>query len=263
MFLLSVLFLSCSAATLYAGGNPQSSGAGKQPYPAGRKPSRIQEEVRGDEFVAQKQYGDAIEVYQGLLREYPRDPVLLNKIGIAFHQQLNMREAKRYYDRAVRADPKYASAVNNLGAIEYQRKNYKKAVRDYNKAIALDAAVPSYYSNLGYAYISMKQFEPAMAAFRKAIELDPTVFEQRGQAGTVLMERSIENRGEFFFYLAKSFAQTGNAEMCAKNLRKSRDEGYQHVASVKTDPAFAAVRDNPLVREILDSLTPPGAQPKT
>ncbi len=264
MILLFSLFLLGSAQTARAGEDAQtSSGGQKEQLATTRKPSRIQEEMRGDEFAGQKKYSDAVGVYQGLLREYPRDAVLLNKIGIAYHQQLNMREAKRYYDRAVHADPKYASAINNLGAVEYQRKSYKKAIRDYNKAIALDPNVGSYYSNLGYAYASMKQFDPAIAAFRKAIEIDPTVFEQHGQSGTILMERSIEDRGQFFFYLAKSFAQAGNAEQCAQYLRKSRDEGYKLVINAKTDPAFAAVRENPLVKEVLDSLTPSGAKPKS
>ena len=212
--------------------------------------------MRGDALVEQKQYSDAIGIYQELLRAYPRDAILLNKIGITYHQQLNMREAKRYYNRALHADPKYASAVNNLGTVEYQRKNYKKAVRQYNKAISLDPLVGSFYSNLGCASLGLNQFDAAIAAFRKAIEIDPTLFEQRGQSGTILMERSVDDRGQFFFYLAKSYAQAGDAEHCASYLRKSRDEGYKLVGTAKTDPAFASVRENPLVKDILDSLTP-------
>jgi tetratricopeptide (TPR) repeat protein len=257
---VSALFMPGSSLPVLAA--PQTAaGAQKQQFSATPKSSREAEIQRGDTFIAAKQYSDAIGVYRGLLRAYPRDAVLLNKIGIAYHQELNMREAKRYYERAVKADPKYASAINNLGAVEYQRKSYKQAIRNYNKAIALDPGVGSFYSNLGYAYMSLKQFEPAIAAFRKAIEVDPTVFEQHGQAGTVLMERSIEDRGQFFYYVAKSFAQVGDAERCAQYLRKSRDERYKLVANAKTDPAFAGVRDNPAVKEILDSLDTSATKP--
>lgn len=262
-FLFASFMPGAAQAATVREGQQTSSDAQKQQIAATRKGSRIQEEVRGDGFVADKQYSDAIAVYQGLLQEHPRDAVLLNKIGIAYQQQHDMRDAKRYYDRAIKADPKYASAFNNLGAIEYDSKRYKKAIRDYNKAIALDPGVGSFYSNLGYAYMSTKEVEPAMAAFRKAIAIDPGVFEQHGQAGTILMERSIEDRAQFFYYLAKSFAQAGDAEHCANYLRKARDEGYKLIANVKTDPAFAAVRENPLVKEILDSLTPPDAKPNS
>lgn len=262
IFISFAVLIPISALSLYAAKVPQAAaGAQQQRFAATPKPSRIQEELRGDALIEQKQYSDAIAVYQGLLRAYPRDPVLLNKIGIAYHQELNMREAKRYYERALHADPKYASAVNNLGTVEYQRKNYRKAVRQYNKAIAIDPKVGSFYSNLGYSALSLKQFDTAIAAFRKAIQIDPALFEHRSQFGTVLMERSVEDRGQFFFYLAKSFAQSGDAERCASYLRKSRDEGYKLVASAKTDPAFAPVRENPLVKDILDRLTAVAAKP--
>ena len=268
VFIFSLLLLCCTSQPALAGNKsavrPLSRLFFQQPPLAAKpKTSRIQAELRGDILVQEKQYSDAIAAYQELLRDYPRDAALLNKIGIAYHQELNMREAKRYYERAVHSDPKYASAINNLGALEYQRKNYKKAIRQYDKAIAADPKVSSFYSNLGYARMGLKQFDAASAAFRIAIALDPTLFEQRGQSGTVLMERSVEDRGQFFFYLAKSFAQSGDAERCANYLRKSRDEGYKLVAVAKTDPAFASVRENPLVKEILDSLTPEGARPKS
>lgn len=260
-FILSAFVWCAPAVVAGTAGGAQTSG--KQPGKSTAKPSRIQEELRGDGLAEQKQFADAIHVYQQLLRDYPRDPVLLNKIGIAFHQELNIREAKRYYERAVHADPKYASAFNNLGALEYQRKDFKKAAQQYNKAIAIDPKVASYYSNLFYAYISTKQFGPASVAFRKAIEIDPAVFEQHGQSGTVLMERTTENRGQFFFYMARSYAQSGIAEKCAQYLRKSRDEGYKLVGAAKTDPAFASVREDPLVKDILDSLTPAAKPPST
>lgn len=246
-----------------AGHSAQAASSTQQQFAATPKPSRIQEELRGDALAAEKQYSDAIGVYQGLLRAYPRDAVLLNKIGIAYHQELNMREAKRYYERAVQADPKYASVVNNLGTIEYQRKNYKKAIRLYNKAIAMGPVTGSFYSNLGYAYFSIKQYEPSMTAFRKAIEIDPALFEEHSQSGTVLMERSVEDHAKFFYYVAKSFAQSGDARRCASYLRKARDEGYKQVAAAKTDPAFAAVRNDPEVKEFLDSLTTAEVRPKS
>ena len=258
---LSAFVFGASAFVAGAVGGAQSSSA--RPGTTTPKVSRIQEELRGDSLVEQKQFSDAIRVYQQLLRDYPRDATLLNKIGIAFHQELNTHEARRYYERAVHADPKYASAFNNIGTLEYQRKNYKKAVLQYNKAIAIDPKIGSFYSNLAYACMGQKRFDAAIAAFRKAYEIDPSVFEQHGQAGTVLMERSVDDRGQLFFYLAKSFAQAGDAAHCADYLRKSRDEGYKLVGTAKTDPAFASVRENPLIKDILDSLTPAAKPPSS
>jgi Tfp pilus assembly protein PilF len=260
-FILSAFVFCFPAVVAETAGGAQTSG--KQPGTSTPKPSRIQEELRGDNLAEQKQFADAIRVYHQLLRDYPRDATLMLKIGNAFLEELNTLEARRYYERAAHADPKDARAFNNLGALEYHRKNYKKAVQHYNKAIAIDPQVGSFYSNLGYAWLGQKRFEAAIAAFRKAIQIDPSVFEKHGQSGTVLMERSVEDRGQFFFYLAKSFAESGDAARCADYLRKSRDEGYKLVSAAKTDPAFASVREDPLVKDILDSLTPEAKSPSS
>ncbi len=211
---------------------------------------------RAELLMSRKQYGEALEIYQTLLVGDPKNPALLNKAGIACQQQLDFKNAKRYYERAIKIDPKFNVAINNLGTVYYQFRKYKRAVREYKKALSLDPESGSFYSNLGYAYFSLKEYDNAMAAFRRALELDPGLFERRNTAGSLLMERTVGDRGLFFFYLAKSYAQMNNAQRCAEYLRKSRDEGYKQVATAKTDPAFATVRENPLVKEVLDSLTP-------
>ncbi len=211
-------------------------------------------EDRADAMMAQKLYSDALAAYKALLVKQPQSAGLQNKIGIAYHHLLKFSDAKRYYQLALRTDPTLASAANNIGTIYYQQKKYKKAIKEYQHAIKIGPELASFDSNLGYAFFGDKQYDPAMLAFRRALQLDPTVFERHSLTGTSLMERSVEDRGLFFFFLAKSYAQMGNAERCAQYLRKARDEGFNKMATVKTDPAFASVRDNPLVKQVLENL---------
>src|SRR4051794_18360409 len=71
-------------------------------------------EMRGDIFMARKMYREAIEAYA----EGPKDSsVLVNKTGIAYHQLLEMAQARRLYERAIKLDPKYSEAINNLGTV--------------------------------------------------------------------------------------------------------------------------------------------------
>ena len=46
-------------------------------------------------------------------------PVIVNKIGIAYHQMMNLDLARKHYERAVKLDPKYSEAINNLGTVYY------------------------------------------------------------------------------------------------------------------------------------------------
>ena len=112
--------------------------------------------------------------------------------------------------------------------------------------------MPVLYSNLGYAYFGDKKYEQSMASFHQALVLDPQFFEHNGgRNGSVLQDRSVSDRGRFYFMLAKSFAQSGNVERCIVYLRKAKDEGYAALATVKADPDFAAMLKNPAIQEIL------------
>lgn len=225
---------------------------------------RETEEMHADLLMARKEYSAAAAAYEKILQTDPRNPGLLNRIGIAYHQQMQLKQAQRYYERALKVDKNFASAYNNLGTIEYQRKKYRKAIKQYQKALAIQADVATFHSNLGYAYFGDKKYELAMAAFHKAIELDPQVFERSSRSGSLLMDRSVEQRGLFYFFLAKSYAVLGDAPHCAEYLRKARDEGYKGLDTAKTDPAFAAVLRDPGVRSILQlPLLPENPPPET
>ena len=45
----------------------------------------------------------------------PESAVIWNKIGIAYHQLLQLNLAKKNYEHALKLDPKYSEAINNLG----------------------------------------------------------------------------------------------------------------------------------------------------
>src|SRR5882762_7494284 len=197
-----------------------------------------------------------------LADQNPRNPVYLNKLGIALHQQAALGAALKYYERASKVDPSYADAQNNIGTIWYQRKKYGRAIKAYQKAITIrnDMAVP--HSNLGYAYFGDKKYVQAISSFRQALALDPQLFEHNSsRSGSILQDRSVGDRGRFYFLLAKSFAEAGNLERCLLYLRKAKDEGYKELSAVKSDPSFAAALKDPAIQEVLAPKPPDSTQP--
>ncbi len=212
----------------------------------------LTDEQLADLCMARKEYREAAQLYKRLTDKSPRNPVYLNKLGIALHQQTALGPALKYYKRAVKVDPQYADAENNIGTIWYQRKKYGKAIKAYHKAIALRNDMAVLYSNLGYAYFGEKKYEESIGAFRQALALDPQLFEHSGsRSGSVLQDRTVDDRGRFYFLLAKSFAEVGNYERCLIYLRKAKDDGYKAMGEVKSDPAFAAFVKEPGIQEIL------------
>jgi tetratricopeptide (TPR) repeat protein len=212
----------------------------------------LTDEQMGDLYMVRKQYREAAGMFKKLSDQEPRNPVYLNKLGIALHQQEALGLALKYYERAIKVDPRYADAENNVGTIWYQRKKYEKAVKAYQKAIAIKSDMAVLYSNLGYAYFGDKKYEQAILAFRQALTLDPQLFEHNGsRSGSILQDRSVEDRGRFYYMLAKSYAQAGDLDRCIHYLRKAKDEGYKQFADIKKDPAFGAALKDPAVQELL------------
>ena len=89
-------------------------------------------ETRGDIFMARKMYREAIETFREGL---PKDPVLLNKIGIAYHQMMQLDNARKSYEQALKLKPNYVEAMNNLGTVYYAQKSFRRAISWYNKAL--------------------------------------------------------------------------------------------------------------------------------
>ena len=202
----------------------------------------LTEEQRADIYMARKQYREAAELY---LQIKPQTHVLLNKAGIANHQLGNLNVAKKLYERAVKMKKDYAEAINNLGAVYYAQRNYRKATKQYEKALKYSPYSASMYSNLGTAYFARKKYKQASEAYAQALQLDPDVFEPRGSGGTLLQERSVEERAKFNFYLAKSYAKVGLLDRAFIYMRKALEYGFKDKDKFLEDDDFKALRELP------------------
>ena len=207
--------------------------------------AEITAEKRGDIFVARKMYREAVDSYQQALREFPRDARLYNKLGISYHRQEMFGQARRSYEEASRLDAKYSEAINNLGTIYFAERRYKKAQRTYEKALKLTPDSAAVYSNLGTALFARRRYKQATAIYMKALELDPSVFENGGRGGTTLQDRSVEERGKYYYYLAQAFAENGHYVRSVIYLRRSIEEGYGKAKRADQDPAFKAMYELP------------------
>jgi tetratricopeptide (TPR) repeat protein len=215
-----------------------------------------------DILMARKDYREAAFSYKRMVDENPRNAIYWNKLGIALHQQSDLASALKSYQQAVKVNPKYADAQNNIGTIWYQRKKFGKAIRAYERALKMRNDMAVLYSNLGYAYFGEKKYEESIGAFRHALAIDPQLFEHSSsRAGSVLQDRSVSDRGRFYFLLAKSFAEAGNFERSLLYLRKAKEEGFASLSQVKSDPSFSAMLQLSETQEILAPKAPDAPLP--
>ncbi len=205
-------------------------------------------EQRGDIFMARKMYREAVEVYQ----QGPADSAILaNKIGIAYHQMTFLPQARKQYERAQRLDAKYSEAINNLGTVYYAQKSYRKAISQYRKALALTPGSASIHSNLGTAFFARKKYKEAFDEYQTALSLDPEVFEHRNSHGVLLQERSVDERAKFHFYLAKTYAKSGQTDRALMYIRKAIEEGFKERTKFAEDSDFQAMRQLPEFQDLM------------
>ncbi len=211
------------------------------------KPEELTPERRADIYMARKMYREAIEVYKKL----PESAVSLNKIGIAYHQLMDLRTAERYYKRAMKADRTYAEAVNNLGTVYYAKRSYRRAVGQYKKALKLSPESASIYSNLGTAYFARKKYKAAVEAYQEALRIDPEVFEHKASFGIMLRETNIEERAKFHYFLAKSYAKAGLTDKALLSIRRSLENGFKDKQKYLEEAEFESLRELPEFKELM------------
>jgi tetratricopeptide (TPR) repeat protein len=225
----------------------EDSKTGQTPAAAPKPAQQISPEMRGDILMARKMYREAAEAY----KEGPKNAVLYNKTGISYHQMQELGAAERYYRLAIRANPEYSEAVNNLGTVYYARKSYRRAVAEYKKALRINPKSASIWSNLGTGYFARKDYQHAAEAYQEALMLDPEVFENRSTQGILLQERSVDERAKFHYFLAQSYAKAGQTDRALLNIRKAIEEGFKERKKMADDPAFAALKDLPEIKQLL------------
>lgn len=222
------------------------------PDPVRPNSEAITAEMRGDILMARKMYREAIEKYREIT---PATAILYNKIGIAYHQMLDLKAARQYYERAVLLNPKYAEAINNIGTVYYGKKNYGHAIKLYKQALKLSPQSASIYSNLGTGYFARRKYKDAVAAYEQAMALDPYVFDHHNTYGVLLQERAVDDLAKFHFYLAKVYAERGLKDQALVYIRKCLEEGFKDKKRFDEDPEFSVLHKLPEFQQLM-ALTP-------
>jgi len=248
MRLTATLLCTVLGLSLSVGAQEPSTPPAIPAAPSPPAPKTISPEMRGDIAMARKMYREAIEFYK---QAKPPTAVILNKLGIAHHQMMDLNGAKRYYEQSLKKNKQYPEAINNLGTVAYAQKSYRRAIGHYNRALKYAPNSASIYSNLGTAWFARKQYDKAFEAYQKALEIDPEVFEHRSTSGVLLQERTVEERAKFHFYLAKTYAAAGVFDRALLYIRKALEEGFKDKQKLVEDPAFASMKEMPEFQELL------------
>ena len=129
----------------------------------------------GATYDAQAKYGEAIKVYEKILKMKGQEGNLRAIINCAFDHEATgaFPKATKLLLTAHKLLPEDANIMVWLGDNMYFQKKWKSAEKWYKTAVRLDEK--SYYGwrGLGYALAQRKKYEDAINALEKAIEVKP------------------------------------------------------------------------------------------
>jgi len=182
-----------------------------------------------------------------------KSATLRNKLGLAELQAGQSDVARSDFEAAAKLHPKYADAFNNVGAVYFIQYKPGPAAKYFKKAVALDETRATFHANLGAAWFNQKKFERAINEYTRALELDPHVMEEHGRVGVSAQVTNTEERGKFYYMLAKLQAKRGDLDGCLVYLKKAKDNGYRGLGNVYKEEEFSRLWND----ERLTQLVPP------
>ena len=180
----------------------------------------------------------------------PRNPTLLNKLGISELKLGDRGPAKKHFSQALKADPKNISALINLGAVAYLDKKYKPSVKYLKQALELDESSAPAHLNLAEAWMGMGEVDRAMTEYARAIELDADILSE-SSSGISARVSTPEQRARVDYLIAKAYAKRGNLEGALEYLKRARDQHFADLSKVYKDQEFAQLWMDPRLEKIV------------
>lgn len=207
-------------------------------------------ETKGDLERIHSNYLLAISYYSQALRADPRNPKLLNKLGISELKIGDRHEARKHFSAALKADPRNISALNNLGAAYFLDKKYRNAIKYLKKALELDESSAPAHLNLAEAWMGLNEVDRAMVEYARAIELDADILSE-SESGVSARVSTPEQRARVNFLIAKAYAKRGNIDGALEYLRRAKDGRFPELGRVYKEQEFATLWTDPRLQQIV------------
>jgi len=241
-----------AAALAFAGPAWGSTDAGQRVVDV-KSMSVAELEKAGELCRIHKDYEGAIQYFREAVHKNRKSATLRNKLGLAELQAGQSDVARSDFEAAAKLNPKYADAFNNVGAVYYMQNKPGPAAKYFKKAVALDETRATFHVNLGAAWFNQKKLERAINEYTRALELDPQVMEEHSRIGVSAQVTNTEERGKFYYMLAKIQAKRGDLDGCLVCLKKAKDNGYRDLGNVYKEEEFSRLWSD----ERLAQLVPP------
>lgn len=133
----------------------------EEPPPASEQPSadeKYREAIlEGLRYYKNKRYLEAIQVFKGIIEQYPDSKEAHYMLGNAYFRKNMPDEALQEYNRVKLLDPTYIDAYENSGVIHANRGDFQKAIEEWKKILEIDPEREDIKKNIEKALKMMKE----------------------------------------------------------------------------------------------------------
>ena len=130
----------------------------------------------GNALYAQNKFPEAAAMLEKAvpLAKDKNLPIVLAKLGDAYHKARQFDKAADSFQKAIDLKPDEATYHNGLGNAYAEMGKIPEAAAEFKKAAELDPSQASrYYFNYGAVMYNIGKMDEAGEAFKKAVEIDP------------------------------------------------------------------------------------------
>ena len=181
----------------------------------------------------------AVEMSKKLIKEYPKELLPYNILGVCQETKGDLEGAVNSYQKAINVNPNIPELQFNLGAIFYAMNDNNGAIDHYKKAIKLNSNFTEAFFNLGVTYQSQNDYEIAINSYEQAVKSQPGFYEAIGNIGTIKqLQGKLEEAIIFFkkslailddargnYNIAGAYRDLGNLSSSIKHYRRAVEIG--------------------------------------
>ncbi len=119
-------------------------------------------------------YSDAIELFEQVLADDPRNPDILYNLGMCFTEIDRPDRAVTALTKSIEHNPKHANSYVALGYACFRLDDVDKAITHLRHALSLDPDNPYALRNLGGLYGKLGDLDESVAYLEKAYRINPS-----------------------------------------------------------------------------------------
>jgi len=179
-------------------------------------------------FFSSSNFEEGEKKTREYLLKYPKDPILLNTLGVFLLHQNKLDEAEQIFRKTILGDPSYAEAYCNLGLLLSKKNFLKDAERCFKEAIKKNENLILAYNNLGIVYKNFGRYDEAIENYRIAIKKNPQYFEAYNNLGIVFVKQK-KKKEEAYRSFEKCIEINPNFADAYNNMGGAIDEFDQDV----------------------------------